>query len=68
MQRSLKKLTPTEIRYEISKKEMLTVYCGIKKFEYELRGRKFLNPTDHKALVKIRNKLYFKNNRKDKKI
>ncbi|EQB60017.1 enzymatic polyprotein endonuclease reverse, partial [Vairimorpha apis BRL 01] len=52
-----------EVRYGISEKEMLAVYWGIKKFEYELRGRKFKIRTDHKALVEIRNKPYFNNNR-----
>lgn len=28
----------------------------MKKFEYELRGRKFLLETDRKALLEIRNK------------
>ncbi|EQB60915.1 krab-a domain-containing protein [Vairimorpha apis BRL 01] len=63
IQWSSKKLTPTEVRYGISEKEMLAVYWGIKKFEYELRGRKFKIRTDHKALVEIRNKPYFNNNR-----
>ena len=58
-----KKLTPTERRYGISEKEMLAVYWGIKKFEYELRGRSFTLETDHKALEEIRTKPYFNNNR-----
>ncbi len=58
-----KKLTPTETRYGISEKEMYAVFWGIKKFEYELRGRKFRLVTDHKALEEIRRKPYFSNNR-----
>lgn len=49
-----KKFTPTETRYGISEKEMYAVFWGIKKFEYELRGRRFKVETDHKALVEIR--------------
>ncbi|WUR04703.1 reverse transcriptase domain-containing protein [Vairimorpha necatrix] len=44
-----KKFTPTESKYGISEKEMYAIYWGIKKFEYELRGRKFKVETDHKA-------------------
>lgn len=58
-----KKLTETERRYGISEKKMLAVFCGIKKFEYELRGRKFVLETDHKALERIKEKIYFDNNR-----
>lgn len=58
-----KKLTPTEKRYGISEKEMLAIKWGIRKFEYELRGRKFTLETDHKALEEIRNKPNFDNNR-----
>lgn len=42
---------------------MYAVFWGIKKFEYELRGRKFRIKTDHKALAEIRNKPDFKNAR-----
>ncbi|KAI5173419.1 hypothetical protein PAEPH01_1962 [Pancytospora epiphaga] len=41
---------------------MLAVFWGIKKFEYELRGRRFTLVTDHKAFEKIRKKPYFENN------
>ncbi|KAF9756151.1 Retrovirus-related Pol polyprotein from transposon 17.6, partial [Nosema granulosis] len=58
-----KMLTPTEKRYTISEKEMLAVLFGIKKFESDLRGRKFHLMTDHKALAEIRNKPFFNNNR-----
>ncbi|MGL4850595.1 MAG: reverse transcriptase domain-containing protein, partial [Clostridium sp.] len=58
-----KKLTPTEKRYTISEKEMLAVVFGIKKFESDLRGRKFHLMTDHKALIEIRRKPVFNNNR-----
>ncbi|EQB62284.1 krab-a domain-containing protein [Vairimorpha apis BRL 01] len=42
---------------------MYAVFWGVKKFEYELRGRKFKIETDHKALGEIRNKPDFKNAR-----
>jgi hypothetical protein len=58
-----KKLTPTERRYGITEKEMYAVVWGIKKFEYELRGRKFRLVTDHKALTEIRKKGQFNNDR-----
>ena len=58
-----KKLTPTEQRYGITEKEMLAVIWAIKKFEYELRGRRFILETDHKALMEIRQKAVFNNNR-----
>ena len=58
-----KKFTPTERRYGISEMEMLAVYWGVKKFEYELRGRKFILVSDHKALQEIRKKAYFNNSR-----
>ncbi|KRH93739.1 krab-a domain-containing protein, partial [Pseudoloma neurophilia] len=58
-----KKLTPTETRYGISEKKMLDIYFGLKRFEYELRGRKFKLETDHKALLEIRKKPQFNNNR-----
>ena len=35
----------------------------VKKFEYELGGKKFKIETDHKVLVKFRNKPGFENNR-----
>lgn len=58
-----KKLTQTETRYSISEKEMLAIMWAIKKFDYELRGRKFHLITDHKALASIREKPEFNNNR-----
>ncbi|KRH92398.1 putative LTR retrotransposon [Pseudoloma neurophilia] len=42
---------------------MLAIYWGLKRFEYELRGRKFKLETDHKALLEIRKKPQFNNNR-----
>jgi hypothetical protein len=42
---------------------MYAIFWGIKKFEYELRGRRFQLVTDHKALEEIRKKGYFENNR-----
>ena len=33
---------------------MLGVYWAIKKFEYQLKGRRFILETDHKAIEKIR--------------
>lgn len=32
---------------------MYAVFWAIKKFEYELRGKKFILVTDHKALTEI---------------
>lgn len=58
-----KKLTLTESRYGITEKEMYAVYWGVKRFDYELRGRKFVLETDHKALEQIRVKPFFENNR-----
>lgn len=58
-----KKLTSTEQRYTISEKETLAVFWGIKKFEYDLRGRRFKLITDHKALENIRIKPNSNNNR-----
>ncbi|KRH93669.1 krab-a domain-containing protein [Pseudoloma neurophilia] len=58
-----KKLTATEARYDISEREMLAIYWALKKFEYELRGRKFKLETDHKALIEIHKKPQFNNNR-----
>jgi hypothetical protein len=58
-----KKLTPTERMYTIQEKEMLAVFWGVKKFEYELRGRRFEIMTDHKSLEEIREKPCFNNNR-----
>ncbi|KAF9760990.1 Retrovirus-related Pol polyprotein from transposon 17.6 [Nosema granulosis] len=42
---------------------MYAVLFGIKKFESDLRGRKFHLITDHKALAEVRCKPYFENNR-----
>jgi hypothetical protein len=42
---------------------MYAVFWGVKKFEYELRGRKFKIESDHKPLAKIRNKADFNNTR-----
>lgn len=58
-----KKFTATEKRYGISEKEMFAVFWAIKKFEYELRGRRFKLITDHKALEEIRRKPSFNNDR-----
>ncbi|KAI5151978.1 hypothetical protein ENBRE01_2475 [Enteropsectra breve] len=58
-----KKLTPAESRYGITEREMYAVFWGIKKFEYELRGRRFKLITDHKALEEIRRKAEFNNSR-----
>ncbi|KAI5170494.1 hypothetical protein PAEPH01_1480, partial [Pancytospora epiphaga] len=61
-----KTLIPTKKRYVISEKEMLAVFRGVKKFEYELRGQKFTLVTNHKALEEIRKKPYFENNQINK--
>jgi hypothetical protein len=50
-------------RATISEKEMVAVFFRIKKFESDLRGRKFHLMTDHKVLAEIRNKPFFNNNR-----
>lgn len=58
-----KKFTPTEVRYSVPEKEMYAIFWAVKKFEYELRGRKFKIETDHKSLEQIRNNPDFENNR-----
>lgn len=58
-----RKLTPTEMRYGISEKEMLAVFLAVIKLEYQLRGRKFSLETDHKALLEIINKPFSNYNR-----
>lgn len=58
-----KKLTDAERKYGITEKEMLAVFWAVKKFEYELRGRKFQLVSDHKALEEIRSKAEFNNAR-----
>ena len=50
----IKKFTPIEMRYGIS--EIYAIFWVVKKFEYELGGKKFKIETDHKVLVKFRNK------------
>ena len=47
----IRKFTPIEMRYGIS--EIYAIFWVIKKFEYELRGRKFKIKTENKALVEI---------------
>ena len=47
--------------YVISK--IYAIFWMVKKFEYELGGKKFKIETDHKVLVKFRNKPGFENNR-----
>ena len=61
---NIRKFTPIEMRYGIS--EIYAIFWVIKKFEYELRGRKFKIKTDHKALVKFRNKPDIENNRNNR--
>lgn len=58
-----KKLTNAETRYGITEKEMLAVVWALQKYEYELKGRKFILQTDHKALERIREKGVFENAR-----
>ena len=43
--------------------EIYAIFWMVKKFEYELGGKKFKIETDHKVLVKFRNKPGFENNR-----
>lgn len=61
-----KKLTPTESKYGRTEKEMLAVYWAMRKFEYELRRRRFVLEPDHKALLEIRKKAEFNNRRVNK--
>lgn len=42
---------------------MLAIVWAVKKFDYELRGRKFHLITDHKAVENIRNKPEYQNNK-----
>ena len=56
-----RKFTPTKMLYVIS--EIYAIFWMVKKFEYELGGKKFKIETDHKVLVKFRNKPGFENNR-----
>ena len=49
-----RKFTPTKMLYVISK--IYAIFWMVKKFEYELGGKKFKIETDHKVLVKFRNK------------
>ena len=42
---------------------MYAIFWMVKKFEYKLGGKKFKIETDHKVLVKFRNKPGFENNR-----
>lgn len=58
-----KKLKSAKIRYEITKNEMYAVFWAIKKFEYELRGRRLILATDHKELEEIKRKWQFNNSR-----
>ena len=58
-----RKFTPTKMLYVISENEMYAIFWMVKKFEYKLGGKKFKIETDHKVLVKFRNKPGFENNR-----
>lgn len=51
-----RKLTIAETRYGITEKEMLACFWAVKRFEYELKGRKFLIETDHNTLCEMRRK------------
>jgi hypothetical protein len=42
---------------------MLAIFWGVKKFEYELKGKKFHLIKDHRALENIREKPVFEINR-----
>ena len=52
-----------EMLYVISENKIYAIFWMVKKFEYELGGKKFKIETDHKVLVKFRNKPGFENNR-----
>lgn len=63
IQRASRKLTPTESRHSISEKGMLAVYWAIKKFDHDLKGRKFRLITNHRALENLRGNTNLKNYR-----
>jgi transposase InsO family protein len=46
-----RKLTKSEKRYCVTRKELLAVYYFVKHFRHYLFGRRFLVRTDHKALI-----------------
>lgn len=56
-------LTPAEKNYGITEKEALAVKWAFEKFEYHLRGRRFILITDHKALEVLNTKPFIKNER-----
>lgn len=58
---SSNKLNPTDVRYDISEKNVGDI-VGIEKFAYELKGRKLHLITYHKATEKVRIKEQFCNN------
>ena len=50
-----KKLTNTELKYCVTRKDLLAVYTFVKQFKHFLLGRTFRIRTDHKALIWLRN-------------
>lgn len=54
-----KKFTQTERRYRINEKKMVSVVWEMKRFEHELRRKKFKLVTSHKALIEFKNKPNF---------
>ena len=52
---TIKKLTITELKYCVTRKELLAVYTFVKQFKYFFLGKTFRIKTDHKALIWLRN-------------
>jgi len=52
---SSRKFTKSELRYCVTRKELLAVCTFLKQFRHYLLGRKFLVRTDHKALTWLLN-------------
>lgn len=50
-----KKLTNSELKYCVTRKELLAVYVFVKQFRHYLLGRCFKIRTDHKALIWLKN-------------
>lgn len=50
-----KKLNPTQIRYSIFDKELMSIVKNIESFKYYLYGRKFIIRCDNSSLTKLKN-------------
>ena len=64
-QQESKKFTPMNVIF-ISKTVMCAFFWAVKKFEYELRGRKFKIQTGRNVLDKFKNKSDFENDRNNR--